>query len=394
MQKNMFGRELEEHFVPGLTLDDFKDLMLFHLEDYLYHNKFNDKVTNIDIPFLGVHIKTEKRYALDLRKFFAIPQFSFDTDGCVYNNGEESAYVSPEFFAKCFIERVINVWTALSTLYLPGIKKGEGFEPTPVDEIEFEKQFPHMDFVDIYNKLVAIKRINNDLTKGLIGLIPDYRDNDRILNLRKIEFAAQVQKDIEAVIELMREDAYQEKLYNFNNNEFWESDEFKKLDEEHSRLFRMGPFVDALEIPEWQERERSYDEGTDEERAAWRQSYNSLKEEYELKGLEKIKSSVSTQLFPLSVIQDNMFDYLKRQILTYNYERNVGAPGNPYINELGLDKTGYYAHPSDKYIPEKTSPKASVLEFDDVSSDDYDMLYGTYSDYDEDEFQDSTYKGL
>lgn len=55
-------------------------------------------------------------------------------------------------------------------------------------------------------------------------------------------------------------------------------------------------------------------------------------------------------------------------------------PGNPYINELGLDQTAYYAHPADKYLPERLSRIIISDEIMDATAEDYDMLYGNVSD--------------
>lgn len=389
MKKNNFGRELEIKNEFGVTLDEYKDLMLFHLEDYLFQTKFNDKVTNINIPALGINFSTEQRYALDLHSLFDIPQISFDERGCIYNNGEEGAYISPEFFEKCFIERVSDVWTSLYKLYMPRIlidrKKQAKRAELDVDELgEGKKQLQHIDFVDAYNKLVALRRLNQDLTQGLIGLGPNFSTTNSIINLRKIEIAAQIQKNIEYVLGEFSKEQYEEQSYDYSNDSFCESQEFKKLEEEHNRLFRNGPFVDPLEPSEWETRGRTYDEGTDEERENWKKEYQRLKQEFEAKGLENIKSEISTKVFPLSVIQKRVLDYLKTQIYRYDYQRNQGAPGNPYINELGLDKTAYYAHPADKHMPERLNRKLTSYDISDATSEDYDVLYGYMSDwYDE-----------
>lgn len=391
MEKIPFGKELEGNTNYGITLEDFKNLILYNLEDYLFETKFNDKVTNIDIPALGINLTTEKRYALDLRGYFNIPQFSFDTNGCLYNNGKEGAYVSPEFFGKCFIERTIDVWTSIAKLYSPRVKMDEqkddsfggGELGAPI-----LKKLDHIDFVDIYNKLVGLKRLNHNLTQGLIGLLPELNDKNRILYLRKIEIAAQIQKDIEFVINEIREETYNEKAYEYSDEDFYESDEYKNLEKEHNRLFRTGPFIAPIVEPEWQSKGRIYDEGTDEERENWRKQYESLKEEYRLKGMEKIKISISKQLFSLSEIQKRVIDYLKTKIYAFNYAKVKGAPGNPLINELGLDVTSYYAHPADKYIPSRTNNRLSSYDLFEADESDYDRIYGINND---DDFDDNYY---
>lgn len=391
--ENTFGRELEKKIEFGMKLGEFKDLILYTLEDYLFQTKFNDKVTNLNIPSLGIKYTVTERYALDLRGFFNIPQISFDGKGCIYNNGREGAYVSPEFFAKCFVERVFDVWTALSKLYLPKFLMEEETKSGKVnfdmpDDVENDNnkeksnnettKYSHMDFVETYNSLVNLKKINNALSQGLVGIVRDLNvDINTITFLRKLEFAAKFQKDVEFVLDKMIKEQYEEELFDFSNEDFYKSEEYKKLKKEHEKLFRIGPFIAPLEQEEWETKGKSYDYGTDEERENWKKRYEKLKSDFEKEGLVRIKENISQQSFSLSEIKKNLVDYWKVKIYTYNYPKNVGY--NPFINELGLDQIGYYAHPADKYIPERIYGRRMSEEYmEEIEAYDYNDFYGSY----------------
>lgn len=378
MEKSDFGRELEGRKEFFVTLDEFKDLILYYLEDYLFHTKLNDKVTNISIPALGINFSVDFKQALDLRLFFNIPQISFDEKGCLYNNGVESAYISPEFLAKCFIERVVDIWNFISKLYLPKVtnnsKDKEDSERETFAQDKEKQQISHIDFVDSYNNLVDLKRTNNILTQGMVGLGENFNNAQSVTNLRKIEIAAEIQKDLEFVLGLISNELYEDELSDYGDD-FTQNDEYKVLKSEHDRLFKIGSIVAPLEPSEWEFTECIYDEGTDEERNEWQKKYNKFKEDIKTKKAGIVKKAISGRKFPLSELEKRVISYLKAKILVYDYRGNEGYPGNPYINELGLDKTSYYAHPADKYMPEKLS---GWYRYDDVdvTDEDYDMLYG------------------
>lgn len=369
MEISTFGRELEGKKELFITLDEFKDLVLYYLEDYLFKTKLNDKVTNISIPALGINFSVDS--VIDLRLFLNIPQISFDEKGCLYSNGVESAYISPEFFAKCFIERIVDIWEFIPKLFLP--------PKTHNSEDKNEQQFSHLDFVDSYDKLADLKRTNNILTKGLVGLGKNFNNAQSITNLRKIEIAAEIQKDLEFILGAINDELYEDELNEHSDLDFTKSEEFKALKLEHDRLFRIGPIIAPLEPSEWEFTECIYDEGADEEREEWQKKYNKFKEELKTKKAEFIKKSIAERKFPLSVLEKRVIRYLKAKILVYDYERNEGYPDNPYTNELGLDKTSYYAHPADKYMPRRLSGQYAYDSILDVTEEDYDMLYGSGS---------------
>lgn len=180
-----FGLEFDTKEVYATSLDGFADLVLYTLEDFLFKTKFNDKKSTIYIPFAGVKITQEKKFELDIRKYFNIPQFTFDTNGCLYQEGERKVYVSPEYFAKCFIERAIDVWLALVTLYKLQIKsRKETGQSIVCEDLKGKKAFPHVNFVEIYNYLIAIKGVNQLSNKGLIGLPIDMM-KIKLANLEK-----------------------------------------------------------------------------------------------------------------------------------------------------------------------------------------------------------------
>ena len=372
MRNNNFGKELEIKKDIGIKLDKYKDLLLFHLEDYLFKTKSKKLGTRIGKSILNLH------------ELYDIPQISFNGQGCLYSNGKEGAYISPEFFGKCFIERFHDVYTALDTIYRPVIEKNMKHD---ISEEEDDNQFQHIDFVKTYNVLVALKRRNEDLSKGLIGLREYFNTPDTITNLRKLIFASQVQKDIEAAIEKFKTEQLEEETWEYDNDDLYQSQEYKKLYEEHSRLFRNGPFIEAMEVKEWETKGRTYDEGTDEERDNWRKEYEELKEKFNKSSLESIKNEISTRSYPLSLIQKVVIDYLKIKMLKYDYRLNQSDPSNPYINELGLDDYSYYMHPADKHNRDRINRNLFGDE-SDIEPEDYDMFYkedatDNYDEFDE-----------
>ena len=406
MNKKGFGKSLDKQLEYVIRLDDFKDLILYHLEDYLFHNKFNERVVHFSIPKLGINFRMTEKYALDLHDFFNIPQISFDERGCVYDNGRESAYISPEFFSKCFVERVTDVWEALAKLYLPKYLmedektrfKEEDFEDTKHEEKNQEKtenkiDFPHMDFVEAYSNLVNLHRLNQALSQGLVGLIGNPgTDINTITFLRKLEFASKFQKDLESIFSKMqREEYYEEDLEECIYGDFCRSDEFKILEKEHERLFSYGNFVAPLEEPDWEIQDRIYDFGTDEEREDWKKRYKELKISFGEKGCQKMKEVILEKEFPISKIKKRLIDYWKIKIYAYNYPKILGC--NPLMNELGLNQTNYYAHPADKYMPERIFRKSVFGEYlDEIDPSDYDYLYGNVKEEYDEEYSSGIYR--
>jgi len=363
----IFGREFDKKAELSSTLDEYKNMMLFFLEDFLFHFKLEPKQTNITISAWGVESTCTSRYIP--REFLYLPQISFDDYGCLYTNGDESAYISPEFFAKCFLQRVVDVHNAFFTLNYPYNVMKNKKEDEKDNSAPFWPDFKsHADFIKIYNEIVEQKRKNSDLTKGLIGIVPDLQDRNYITILRKIQVAAQVQRNIEYIIEKIKEQELDEMLFEYSNDDFYQSDEFKKLEEEHRRLFRSGSFFAPMEMPEWEQKNWIYDEGTDEERNAWRTKYNESKSDYYKLGVFKIKQNINNKLFPINYINKEIIDYLKEKIYS-----NLGN-SNGYIDKFGLDETAYYSHPTDKYIPELLLNKKSIFD-GEISSDDYDEFY-------------------
>lgn len=377
-----FGRQFDIKPVYALTLDTFEDLILYTLEDYLFQTKFNKETTKINIPFAGISITQTKYFKLDLRTYFDIPQFSFDENGCLYKEGNEAAYVSPEFFAKCFIERSLEVWMALITLCKFQVQEKALREQGEIvtENLKGKKVFAHLDFIDIYNSLIAIKDVNQISTEGLIGLPLDINDKNKATMLRKIELAAIVQKCLQASLKEIKEylfDYYQEEF-----NSFCQSDVYKKLEEEHDRLFRNGAFIEALEPTEWNRME-TYDLGTDEERKQWQEDYQKAKKTYEEKDKKDCMIKVNSEVFSIEEIQRIILDYFKRQIIAYDYRR-FAPSDNPYLTPLGLDRISYYAHPADKHIPGRTDGFSSS-ELKEMDSEYYNDMYSPRPEYYDDD---------
>lgn len=374
---NVFGREFDKKVELSSTLDEYEDMMLFFLEDFLFHFKLEPKKTYISIPALGISYETTKKYAL--RDYLYLPQISFDDYGCLYTNGDESAYISPEFFAKCFLQRIVDVHNAFLILDYPNDvmknkdKKDENIDVGSLDDSLFKFK-SHVNFIEIYNKIIEQKRKNNDLTKGLIGIVPDLHDRNYITNLRKIQFAAEVQSYIEKIINEIRQQEFEHMLFEYNEDDFYQSNEFKKLEEEHNKLFRSGPFIAPIEMPEWEKNNWNYDEGTDEERDDWVRKYNKAKEIYYKKGILKIKGNINKKKYSFNYLNKEVIDFLKVKIVS-----SLGnEPG--YIDEFGLDKTAYYSHPTNKLIPELLTNKRSFstgrnISMNDLSADYYDEFY-------------------
>ena len=363
----VFGREFDKKNELSSTLDEYKDMMLFFLEDFLFHFKLEPKNTYISIPAFGFSSVSSSEYIP--RSYLYLPQISFDDYGCLYTNEDDSAYISPEFFAKCFLQRVVDVHNAFFTLNYPYIVMKKNKDDEKDKSFPFLPNFKsHVDFIKIYDEIVEQKRKNSDLTKGLIGIVPDLQDRNYITILRKIQVAAQVQRDIEYIIEKIKKQEFDEMLFEYSNDDFYQSDEFKKLEDEHRKLFRSGSFFAPMEMPEWDQKNWNYDEGTDEERNAWRTKYNKIKHAYYKVGIIKIKMNINKKIFPINYINKEIIDYLKEKIYT-NKGNQYG-----YIDKFGLDETAYYSHPTDKYIPELLSNKKSIFD-GDISSNDYDEFY-------------------
>ena len=305
MERNSFGRELEKKSEFGTTLEGFKDFVLYHL-DYFFKLKSNEQSTKIQIPFLGEYVFLEK---INFNDLIDIPQLYFDEAGCIYSNGEEAVYVSPEYVAKCFIERIIRTYESLYSLYYPRIVLNESKEENHMEDLSL----PNVDFVMIYNELVQTRRDNLKRTKGLVGLGPGYENSTAIINLRKLEYGAQIQEELEEALQYA----------------------FRKLGEKD---YGEEVFYEE-DIPQY------------------------------------IIDEISSKVFPMKVIEKYVIDYFKMKIYLFDYQKRVGAKGNPYIDKLGLDVMPYYGHPADKYIFAKQRNWPDDYHLEECIPEDYDDLY-------------------
>ena len=377
MINEKYGREADIKPKYVGTLKDFKTLILFPLEDYLFKTKFNDKTTEINIPALGLNITTKESNKLDLHSLFEVPNIEIDSNGCLYNYQGEEAYVSPEFFAKCFIERTMEVWMSLVKLYEPKMKNKEK-NKTKIgedDNLNNKKTvLEHIDFIDVFNKLAAIKSLNQKNTQGLIGLIPNQDDRNRIINLRKIEIAASIQNCIEKAFD----EIIKEFQYDFEPEYYiYKSEEYKKLEAEHFKLFRSGPFIESMEREYFDDNRPEYDYGTDEQRNDWRKRYEAFKIKATKEAWESFNNEIPEYVYPLDDIQIRVINFLKSKIISHVY--NIKNHSNPLITPLGLDETTYFMHPNDKYNLERLS----YIDTEDFDAYSYDEHYIGYTDYDE-----------
>ena len=63
------------------------------------------------------------------------------------------------------------------------------------------------------------------------------------------------------------------------------------------------------------------------------------------------------------------------------------------MNELGLNQTNYYAHPADKYMPERIFRKSIFGEYlDEIDPSDYDYLYGNVKEEYDEEYSSGIYR--
>ncbi len=371
MERKNYGMEFDRHTELVSTLHDFEDFLLFFLEDSLFKNKFNNKQTIIDIPILGKRIIETNSFSLDMRKLLDIPNFSIDGNGILFNSNGDKAYVSPDFYAKCFIEKTMDAFNLLMKLFPKHTNIG-GESLLPDGELK------HIDFIDTYNKLKILKNINEINTKGAIGLVPDYSENERILYFRKIEIGTEIQKAIKKVFEKILSDCISDFESNMELEEF-NKEEYDKLEKEHNYLFSSGAFTDAWFLEEWELKNKFYDNGTDEQRKMWLLKFKEFRkkaEEWEFKiFVEKVKNSN----YLVTRLQREIITYLKFKIINYDY--NKKNHGNYFLTELGLDDIPYYAHPNDKYNPKRFNiiPDYSYDEYctetAEESSEFYDEIY-------------------
>lgn len=335
-----YGREYHTDF--GFTVKEFKEFLMLNLKKYLFEPK---------------------------SAIFEIPNISIDENGCLYSEGQDKVYVSPEYFTKKFIERTMEVYRALSVL--------NPFQDNSmkVSYDKFKKTGSSIDnYVGIYNVLATLRKRNQQISKGLIGLGENIKIPNTVINLRKIEIAASAQRDIETVLDSFLNAAKNDLKMNCDYN-YYDEPEYKELEKEHHRLFKKGSFIDAMERPDYlyKNDDSSYDEGTAEDRDNWEKKYNDFKERYKKEQERLLEEEIDNKVFSASLLQDIIIKYLKVKIIADDSSTRVGDPKNPYIDSLGLDQIAYHAHPSDKYSHRRNE---SYEDLNDINPEQYDYLFG------------------
>lgn len=292
-----YGFMCEKDISVVTSLKLYKDMTLFLLEDYFFNNKFKKDDLIIHLPWITFWTGYDMH---PIKKALNLNMFKINQSGIEYNEGNNYALVSPDFFCKIFIERITEIMYAHAIL--------DKYEPCKCEEIEIVEDVDgtpgfidfedHIDFIKYYEFAKAMHRDIKTKTKGRRGIVI----KNRAVRLRKLEIGAHIQKFIEDEFKLIEEDYGKELLVESN---------FSNLNEEDSKLMNK----DALN------------------EARFRLKYYAR--------------------FDMKELTTRLSDSLKRRIAKYEYPDSDGR--NIKINDIGLDEMCFFAHPSDKVKSIKSS---------------------------------------
>lgn len=302
-----YGFMCEKDISVVTSLKLYKDMTLFLLEDYFFNNKFKKDDLIIRLPWITFWTGYDMH---PIKKALNLNMFKINESGIEYNERNNYALVSPDFFCKIFIERITEISYAHAIL--------DKYKPCKCEEIEIVKDEEgtpgfidfedHIDFIKFYEFAKAMHRDIKTKTKGRKGFVI----KNRAVRLRKLEIGAHIQKFIE--------------------------DEFKLIEEDYGKeLLARGYFGDL----------------NDED--SKRMSRDALSEaRFRLKHYA---------LFDMKELTTRLSNSLKRRISKYEYPDSDGR--NIKINDIGLDEMYFFAHPSDKVKSIKSSDLNNQYKYDE-----------------------------
>ncbi len=264
MPQNMFN----------LTITDYKDLILYTLEDYLFHNK---------------DLQT-------IRGYFAMPEYLITPEGIKYFHDNTEELVDPLVFVRSFIKRASEVWIALITLNYPYLKA--------LNSSDKKTSFDHLDYSNLKRKLMRCESLTS-------CDVPSISENNTQRITQKIALAC----IIEEALDNTSTKVIAPLLARANKTiDFTTSQEYKKLKEEHDELFRIGIFVEGMETREYDMASRFYSYGSDAERMAWRDKYDKAKKDYNLSESTKNYCELIKRKFSFLELSNITLDILDTEI--------------------------------------------------------------------------------
>lgn len=300
-----YGFRCETDILVTTNLEFYKDVILFFLEDYFFDNKFKKDDLIIRLPWITFCTGYDMH---PIKKSLNLNMFKINENGIEYNERNNYALVSPDFFLKIFIERITEITYAQEILdkYKP-CKNKEKFEDTEGEPagINFED---HIDFIKYYEFSKAMHRDIKAKTKGRKGFVI----KNRAVRLRKIEIGAHIQKFIEDEFKLIEKEYGQELLARGY---------FGNLNDEDSKIMSRDALSEAR---------------------------------FRLKHYA---------LFDMKELTTRLSNSLKRRISKYEYPDSDGR--NIKINDIGLDEMYFFAHPSDKVKSIKSSDLNNQYKYDE-----------------------------
>lgn len=254
-----------------LTVKDFKNLILYTLEDYLFNNKSDLQ---------------------SIRQYFTMPEITITEEGIFNSEG----IIDPTLFAQMFIKRATDVWQALMTL--------NNYSYQELPEETKSSLSKHLDYSYLGQKL---KR-NEDLT---IHNVPFLNNTSAKLITKKIAIASVIADSL---------DEAETKLIApllgiaIKTIDFKRSPDYAKLVEEHTELFRIGIYVEGMESRNYDMASRFYSNASDSERLAWRAKYDKLKREYEKSESSRLYKQVIKEEFSFATLTSNALSNLDNKI--------------------------------------------------------------------------------
>lgn len=207
-----YGFMCEKDTILVASLQNYKDMVLFLLEDFFFHNKLKKEEDIVSLPWItfitGYNMKP-------LKEAINLDMFKINPLGIEYQENRNYANVSPDFFAKIFIERFTEVMYAYAVL--DKYQKCSSSETE--EEVDEEKGIPihfedHIDFIEYYEFAKAMQGDILTATKGRYGLY----NKSRAGLLRRLEIGAYIQQFIEKEFKAIEEEYGNELLSECDSN--------------------------------------------------------------------------------------------------------------------------------------------------------------------------------